>query len=153
MDLLNAKASDIKIEGIDGSDGLVEKAVAAVYSNTLADLGDDDTKKPFLVMVLWRLYTFWHELCFRPMLYCLNRLNEIAPTGFDKARLLLLSQCRRVSPPDFVPRSNADPYIISNAITLLIAENNGKSADADKLIQQLSITGRYNYELERNTAL
>jgi hypothetical protein len=146
--LWDAKSGDIEIEGIGGNDRVVEKAVAAVYSNTLADLGDDDTKKPFLVMILWRLQKWLFGWSIDSATYCLNRLDEIAPTDFDKARLLLLSQCRPVSPPDFVPRSNADFALITSAILMLQAENNGRRGDAYQLLEQLKATGRYEYELE-----
>jgi hypothetical protein len=66
---------------------------------------------------------------------------------------LLLSQCRHVSPPDFVPLSNADPSILSSAITLLMAENNGRSGDANILSEQMKKTGRYNRPLERNRGM
>jgi hypothetical protein len=146
--LWDAKPGDIEIEGIEGNDRVVEKAVAAVHSNTWAELGDYDTKKPFLVMVLWKLQKWLCGWSIDSAIYCLNRLDEVAPTDFDKARLLLLSQCRPVSPPDFVPRSNADFGLIASAIMMLQAEKNGRRGDACQLLQQLKATGRYEYELE-----
>jgi hypothetical protein len=67
----------------------------------------------------------------------------MAPNGFEKARLLLLSQCGRANPGDFIPRRNADWDVIGSAIRILKTEKNGKRACADRLLEELKNTGRY----------
>lgn len=74
-------------------------------------------------------------------MYCWNRLNEIAPSGFDKARFLLLSQCDPRYPDDFRPLPNANWTIIGTAVETLKAERNGKKAEADELFRRLKDRG------------
>jgi hypothetical protein len=145
--LADSKEMRIKIEGVVGNDRLVEKAVRAVYANTVASLGENDTKKPFLASILWELRGWLHGWNIDSAIYCLNELHRMAPTGFDKARLLLLSQCKDVSRDDFVPRPNADRDIIIDAIGLLTEDKNQEREDADRLLQKLKVIGEHEHVL------
>jgi hypothetical protein len=145
--LYMAKAKDIRIEEIDDCDRLIERVVAAVVSNTIAYFSDDHSKRPFLAMVLWKLQTGLFGLSVDSAIYCLNRLKALAPTGFNKARLLLLSQCDPACPSDYVPLPNADSGIVITAIGMIKKERNGRWEDAYEFLQQLKASGRYEYEL------
>jgi hypothetical protein len=76
-------------------------------------------------------------------IYCFNLLNVIAPTAFDKAKLLILSQCDPSRPDDFVPLPTADWRIIGLGIRILSPEKNGKTKEARELLQKLKDTGLY----------
>jgi hypothetical protein len=133
----------IRIDGIGGDDRLLENAVKTVYLNTVADFGDDHPRNPFLALTLWRFVRelYWHSI--DTATYCLNELDRMAPTGFDKARLLLLSQCDSGSYGSFVPMPTANWNIIKEALGMLRHEKNGNTDEATRLLQQLSDTGRY----------
>jgi hypothetical protein len=88
-DLKEANESDIEVDGIDGTDRIVEKAVAAVYCNTVTAFANEDHKKPHLVMILWKLQRGLFMFCIDAFIYCLNQLHELAPTDFEKSSLLL----------------------------------------------------------------
>jgi hypothetical protein len=139
-----AKEDGIVIEGIAGKDRILEKAIDTVYSNTAASLPDGDTKKPFLAFVLWQIQLYLGEYSIDSYIYCLNRLHELAATCFDKAKLLLLSQCNS----RFVPLATADKITIRNAVQMLRSEKNGKRAEARGLLRQLKATGRYEAQLK-----
>jgi hypothetical protein len=143
VDLGHVDEKGISIEGVIGSDHQVEKVVETIYSNAVAHLPDDVRKKPFLVLLLWELHSGLLHGGINGAIYCLNRLKEIAPTGFDKGLLLLLSQCDLASPDDFVPLVDADWTIIRRAIKLLRHEKNGKRKDANMVLLKLKATGRY----------
>jgi hypothetical protein len=143
FDLERTEEENIEIEGIEGKDRRVEKAVAAVYANAVATLPESRIKKQFLAMTLWALQSrlAWSNIdC---MIYCLNRLNEIAPTAFEKARLLLLSQCHPLYPDEFIQLPTADTRIVSDAIQMLEREKNVNREDANRLLERLKDTGRY----------
>jgi hypothetical protein len=129
-----AKEKDIVIDGIEGRDRLIEKAVEAVYSNAVANICNCDAKKPFLVLTLWQLHLLLSECSIDASIYCLNRLHKIVPSGFDKARLLLLSQC---IPSTFIPLPRSDWHIIYNAIFMLQEEANGETREANELLERL----------------
>jgi hypothetical protein len=142
-DLRCTEEDRIEIEGIEGKDRRVEKAVAAVYANTVATLPESRIKKQFLAMTLWELqseFAWWNMDC---MCYCLNRLNEIAPTAFEKAQLLLLSQCHPLYPDKFIKLPNADQRIIRDAIQILRHEKTVNRDDGNRLLARLKDTGRY----------
>jgi hypothetical protein len=139
----------IAIDGIEEKDHIVERAVAVVYSNTVADLQSADAKEPFLALVLWVLHKWLYFICVDAVRYCMNRLHEIAPTGFDKEKLVLLSQCDLHCPGDFKPSPTADWAIIGEMVRKLKHESNGRSADARTLLRTLKDTGRYERLLVR----
>jgi hypothetical protein len=134
---------NIEIEGIDGRDRPVEKAVAAVYANVVATFPENRLKRQNLAMILWKLQRRLSQLSIGSMIYCLNRLNEIAPTTFEKAQLLLLSQCNPLYPDKFIQLPNADEIMIRDAVRMLQHEKNGRKDDADQLLSGLKNTGRY----------
>jgi hypothetical protein len=138
--LVEAKEKDIVIDGIEGRDRLIEKAVEAVYSNAVANIRNCDSKVPFLVLTLWELRVLLENCCINAVTYCLNRMHKIAPTGFDKARLLLLSQC---VPGTFIPLPRAHMPIVHKAVALLQIEKNGRMKDAGYLLQELKSIPRY----------
>jgi hypothetical protein len=133
----------IEIEGIEGKDRPVEKTVAAVYANAVATFPESRIKKQFLAMTLWELQSQLAWWNIDSMTYCLNRLNEIAPTTFERARLLLLSQCHPLYPDKFIQLPNADLCIIGDAIQMLKQEKNANRDDANRLLERLKDTGRY----------
>jgi hypothetical protein len=147
FDLGHTEEDKIEIEGIEGKDRPVEKAVAAVYANTVATLPDSRIKKQFLVMTLWALQRRLASSNVDSMIYCLNRLNEIAPTTFEKAKLLLLSQCNPMYPDKFIQLPNADLCIMRDAIEILEQAKNVNRHDAARLLGRLRRTGRYDHLL------
>jgi hypothetical protein len=145
FDLQRTEEENIEIEGIEGKDRRVEKAVAAVYANTVATLPESRIKKQYLVMTLWALQiklSWWNV---DSMTYCLNRLNEIVPNAFERAHLLLLSQCHPLYPDKFIKLPNADRRIMRDAIEMLEQEKNVNRDDANRLLERLKDTGRYDY--------
>jgi hypothetical protein len=143
FDLRKVDENGISIDGVVVNDRQVEKAAETIYWNAVAHLPDDVHKRPFLVCLLW---TIQSELYFGGLdasIYCLDRLHEIAPTNFEKARLLLLSQCDPASPDGLVPLRDADWEIIDEAIELLKNEKNGKANDAKELLGRLKAIGQY----------
>jgi hypothetical protein len=147
--LAMTKENGIAIEGIKGHDRMVEKALAIVYSNTLLHLTDGNAKKPFLVFALWYIRRALIECSTDSWLYCLNRLHDVGPTGFDQARLLLLSQCNPKSGDDFVPLRTADLHAVASAMGMLKRQKNGKRAEAKDLLRRLKATGLYEVQLEK----
>jgi hypothetical protein len=146
--LRHVKEEEIEIEGIERRDRLMEKAVATIYTNTVKAFPESRIKKPFLAMTLWALQKGLSDSSIDAEIYCLNRLNEIAPSAFEKARLLLLSQCKPLCPDEFIPLPNANRCMIGDAIRMLRYEKNGKRSDADALLALLKATGRYETFLE-----
>jgi hypothetical protein len=138
-----AKEDGIVIDGIEGKDRIMEKAVATDYSNTASSLPAGDTKKAFLAFVLWKIQLYTYERSIDSFRYCLNELHELAPNSFEKARLLLSSQCDR----EFVPLPMADMDVVRDAIRMLKSEKNGKRVDARNLLRQLYATGHYDAQL------
>jgi hypothetical protein len=145
--LTEANADDIVVDGISGKEGIVEEAVMAVYSNTVAALPDCDTKRPFLARILWEIWFWGYSRCIDVSIYCLNRLHDMAPTNFDKAKLLLLSQCYPEFPDDFIPLRRIDGMIRSDAINMLMKEKSRKTSEATDLLGKLKQSGRYKAHL------
>jgi hypothetical protein len=141
--LAEADEEGIRIDGMKGTDRIVERAVAAVYSNTLARF-PADTNKPFLALLLRELQHRLCELSIDAEIYCLNRLNDIAPTGFDKARLLLLSQCRMDSSGGLMMLPTAELCIIYDALVMLKREKNGKAEEAKDLLSKFKGIEEFN---------
>jgi hypothetical protein len=134
----------IVIDGIEGKDLIVEKAIEAVYCNTVAAFPESSAKKTFLALAMWKI----HEgmLPFGRIdgaIYCLNRLHEIAPTDFEKSKLLVLSQCDAGSPGGLEPLEDADWDIIRNAVTRMREGKNMRREDVREFMQQLKETGKY----------
>jgi hypothetical protein len=147
MGLRDADENGIVIDGVDEREGIVDKAVAVVYCNIIATFPNENKKRAFLVWVLWVIDSTLHMYNIDTAIYCLNLLNEIAPTAFDKARLLILSQCDPDSPDDFVPLPTAHGSTIVQAVLLLQRERNAKMKEAKELLQRLRETGRYSTRL------
>jgi hypothetical protein len=141
--LRRASPDEIVIDGNDGGDRLVDKAVETVYLNTVATLPDDPTKIPFLAYVLWSLHSWFYLYSIDTAICCLNRLNELAPTAFDKAKLLLLSQCDPHHLDSFIPLEYPDTCAISDALRMLRTEKNGKSKEAKELLGKLKEIRQY----------
>jgi hypothetical protein len=139
-DLEEAKEHCIVLEGIDGRDRVVEQAVEIVYSNTVADFGNKYPKNPFLALTLWKIQQRLFLSSVNSSIYCLNRFHEMAPTAFDKARLLLLSQCDPASYGSFVPLPTADWEVINDGLAILKSDT---TDEATGLLQRLKDTGRY----------
>jgi hypothetical protein len=137
------------IDGVYGSDHIVEKAIAAVFSNALSSLPDDHAKTPFLVMTLWEIRKQLHFSDLDSVKYCFDRIQEMAPTSFDIAKLLLLSQCDPDCPDDFVPLPSASHDLIDDAIRILTNEKNGKMKETRELLQRLGASGRYESVLRK----
>jgi hypothetical protein len=142
--LSGAKEEDIVIDGVNERDRVVDKAVATVYFNTVASLPDDNAKEPVLALILWQTHDWLHLYSIDTVIYCFRLLNIIAATGFDKARLLILSQCDPGRPDDFVPLPTADWSVIGTGIRILRQEKNGKTNEARELLRKLRATGWYN---------
>jgi hypothetical protein len=146
--LQEATEDGIVIEGIEGRDRLVEKAVSTIYSNTVASLADDDRKRNHLVLVLWVIHKRVSSCSIDAAIYCLNQLNEIAPTSFEKARVLLFSQLEPRCPDEFVLVPNPDCSVIRDATHMLRFEKNGKREEANALLLKLKEAGSYQLQLE-----
>jgi hypothetical protein len=138
-----ANNDDIVVDGVTGRGGLIEKAVKAVYLNTFEDLGGNEAMKPLLASVLWEIQWDLRWSSIDAAAYCLNRLNEIAPTAFEKARLLLLSRPEVTWSDAFDVTQNRDWEIVRCAIQMLLTEKNGKSEEAKALLLTLKESGRY----------
>jgi hypothetical protein len=136
-----AKEGEIVIEGIEGR--IWEKALEVVCNNTTASLGNDETQRPFLVLMFWELHKLMHSIYFIWAGYCVDRLLKIALTDFEAARLLLLSQCDPQFPGEFKRLPTADSVIINDAITFLRHQKNGRWRDASALLRTLKGTGQY----------
>jgi hypothetical protein len=148
-DLERANRMGIVIEGIEGHHRIVEKAVAAVYSNTAASEPDSERHKGFLLLILWRLQSELFPWSVDSAIYCLRQAHAIAATGFDQARLMLLSQCDPAYPDDFIPLQDATWRIIGSVIHMLRNEKNGETTQAKQLLLRLKRNGRYKSLLER----
>jgi hypothetical protein len=141
--LSDAREDEVVIEGISDRDRLMEKAVATVYFNTVASLPDDNLKDPFLALILWETHHLLSDSSVNGMIYCLNLLNVIAPTAFDKARLLLLSQCDPGCPDDFRRLPTGDWGVIGKAVRILRTERNRKTREARELFEKLMASKSY----------
>jgi hypothetical protein len=139
----SAIEDDIRIEGVDECDDVMTKAVEAVYCNTVASLGDWEAAKPTLAWTLWRLREGLCSCCINGTIYCLNQLHRIGPTAFDKAQLLLLSQCERGSDGELVPRKTASWSVIRSAMIMLKEEKNGRRKEATELLRKVKGTERF----------
>jgi hypothetical protein len=148
-DLERANRMGIVIEGIEGHHRIVEKAVAAVYSNTAASAPDSERHKGFLLLILWQLQSQLFAWSVDSFIYCLRQAHEIAATGFDQARLMLLSQCDPAYPDDFIPLQDANWSAIESIIHILRNKKNGTTKQGNELLLRLKRNGRYKSLLER----
>jgi hypothetical protein len=145
MALQDAREEGIEIEGSE-SICKVDEAVKAVLANTRENLPPgfqmNNTKgKAFLVMFLWVMQKWLYSCNIDSSIYCLTELHGIASTAFEKARLLIFSQC---NPDGITPLPTADWNIIGDAVLMLKKEKNGHSNEAKALLGQLKTTGQYN---------
>jgi hypothetical protein len=143
--LAEAKERGVRFEGAEG----IEEAIKAVYANTAAAFPDGCSKNPFLAYVLWKLYEGLRGYSFDTRIYFLNRLHEMAPTGWDKARLLILSQCDPCRYGSYILVPNPDVHVIADAIGILKRQKNGRAAEARELLLQLKDAGGYELALGR----
>jgi hypothetical protein len=143
MDLEKANKDGIGIDGIDVCDRPVDRAVETIYWNAVNHLPEGARKTPLLACILWEIQKKLVSVGPDARIYCLNRFDEIALSGFDKARLLLLSQCDLACPDEFVPLQGGDWGIIEDAIGILGAEKNGERKAANALLRKLKDSGRY----------
>jgi hypothetical protein len=143
IQLKHAEKDGIVVERMDKSVCTMEKAVEAVYWNTVSDLGLSEATKPFLALVLWEIHDWIHWESIDAMIYCLNGLNEMAPTAFDKAKILLLSQSDYICRDDYVFKWGENSRVVSNAIALLKSEKNGRRKEARALLRKMRNTGRF----------
>ncbi len=118
-------------------------SVRSVLKNTILSLaplsGGDCSKireedKPFMASVLWEMQKQLYGCSVDNSIYCLNMLNIIANSAFDKALLLLHSQCEG---ENFIPSDTADWDIISDAVLMLKTEKNGRRGVAVTLLLKL----------------
>jgi hypothetical protein len=137
IDLKDAKEDGIVVDG-SHSPLKTEEAVRAIYNNVIVT-GPLDSGTPFLALILWQIHKWLFPYSINSVIYCLNELHKIAPTAFEKARLLLLSQCN----PDFIPLETADWSVIEDAVRMLKSEKNGETESARDLLRVLECTGRY----------
>jgi hypothetical protein len=144
VDLEHAKQRHIAIDGMKWHHRIVERAVAAVYANTLADFPDDDVHKGLLLLILWDLQVAFYDWNLGASIYCANRAHEITQIGFDEKRLMFLSQCDPARPDEFVPLPNANPVVMGNVICMMRKEKNGKTKEAERFLRKLEDSGRYN---------
>jgi hypothetical protein len=142
-DLERAQPIHIAIDGMKGHHRIVEKAVAAVYSNTRATLPNDDVHKGLLLLILWALRAALSGWNFESAIYCLHRANDISPSTFDQVRLMLLSQCDPAYADEFVPLPNVDWVTMFSIVSTLRDEKNGKAKDARRLLRKLKDSGQY----------
>jgi hypothetical protein len=142
MDMEKATEGDIEIEGFQGRDRLMEMATRTVYSNTVAALNGIANARPVLALVLWRLYEGLRWSSMDSTVYCLNRLRELAPTTFEIARLLFLSQWDPDSREEFKspPGSGRVAYAVTE---MLKREKNGQRKEATELLNKLSAVRRH----------
>jgi hypothetical protein len=141
--LMAANGKGIKVDGIDGSDHIVKEAVAAVYGNVVARAPNCRIKKQTLALTLWKLQSLFFSHCLDAAIYCLNELNKIAPTAFEKSKLLLSSQCNPIFPDDFIPLPKADWSIIADAVRMLITEPHEETSGAAAFLEELKDTPLY----------
>jgi hypothetical protein len=133
---------------MNGRDRLIEKAVEIVYSNTAANFPDSYPENPFLALFLWKLYNDLFSFSIETSIYCINRFHEMAPTPFDKGRLLPLSQCDTRYYGMFVPLPTANWVIIRDAVAILRQEKEGKASKATRILEMLKGSGLYDCVLE-----
>ncbi|MDR0351616.1 MAG: hypothetical protein LBH49_03135 [Puniceicoccales bacterium] len=151
MALTKANENQIVIDG-QSSEGKISDAVKLVLGNTIKNLWSDFSgnfdsfdasgfpkdKKPFLAAVLWVMQgiLFLHSI--DTSIFCLNLLHRIAESSFEKAELLLLSQCKEEKKGEpgynFTPNEDANWNIIGEAIMMLENEKNGNSQNANGLL-------------------
>jgi hypothetical protein len=144
--LRKAYEGGIVIDGIDGVDGgedAIEKAIATVYANTMGQFREGETKKMLSVLFLWVLYRNLPVYDIDSCLYCLDLIHEIAPTSIHIARYLLLSQSDPRRPDDFIPLQTVEWGVVASAIRLLEGEKNGETQVRMELLRRLKATGRY----------
>jgi hypothetical protein len=142
-DLMEADEGGISIDGMDEDDRPMEKAVATVCFNTEASLPDTNAKAPFLALILWVIGERTFRDTVDTVTYCFNLLHGIAPTGFDTAKLLLLSQCDPDHPDDFVPLQTANWSIIFDAVNMLESQKHRKKVEAKALLRQMRESVQY----------
>jgi hypothetical protein len=151
MDLSEAREDQIQIEDVE-SGSKVETAVKIVLENTVKEwvpgfrLNGDfasvpDERKPMLAVFLWEIQEWLFMCSINSALYCLNRLHEIASSDFEKAKLLLVSQCENAE--SFKPIDGANWNVIGNAVLMLKREKNGHAGEAQALLAQLKALGDY----------
>jgi hypothetical protein len=141
--LMKVDEGGIAINGREVSNHPMENAIAAVYCNTKASLPNTRPKAPFLALILWIIGQEASKYTIDTVTYCLDLLQMLAPTGFDTARLLLLSQCDPSRPDDFVLLETADWSVVREAVVMLEAQKHRKAKEAKALLKQLQENEQY----------
>jgi hypothetical protein len=143
-DLVETEEHCIEIEGIKETKCPLDDAVKTVYSNTVANFPVDYRKNPFLALVLWIVHRRLFSCGINALISCLNLLPERTPTAFEKALLLLLSQCDTSRYGEFVPLPKADWCVITSAVKALEQEDNGQRREVTELLEILRSSGKRN---------
>jgi hypothetical protein len=149
IELKHADQNDVFVHGIKEREKVMENAVATFYLKTRRKLPEGNTKEPFLALMLWEFQKWLVFDSIDATIYSLQQLHELAPTCFDKARLLLLSQCDPAFPDEFRLLPKADDLIIGDAVQMLQTEKNGKAKEASQLLERLKDAGGYDEFLRK----
>jgi hypothetical protein len=142
-DLIEADEGGIVIDRLDKENYPMQSAIACVYTNTKESLPDTNAKTPFLALILWVIGKRVHYHTIDTVACCFVLLDMIAPTGFEKGRLLLLSQCDADRPDDFVLLPTADWTIVRDAVLVLESQKNRRAKEAKALLQRLQENEEY----------
>jgi hypothetical protein len=137
-DLRDVTEDGIEIED-SSSPRKFEEAVKTIYTNIIISFPEGDARNQFVASALWQMQLVLFQSNIDCTIYCLNELHKMAPTSFEKARLLLCGQCN----PDLTPLTEAEWNVIGSAILLLKNEKNGDGIAARDLLQTLKNTGKF----------
>lgn len=141
--LYEAKYDDIEIESKTGrvtSSSRLNDAIDVIINNSFLKAATNEKLKLLYMVFLWSIYKSVFPSNLETQGFCYERMNEIAKTSFEKARLLLLSQCEAET---VIPFENADWGIIGDAVYMLADEKNGCREQAFELLEKLKKTGKY----------
>ncbi|MDR2735334.1 MAG: hypothetical protein LBB20_00625 [Puniceicoccales bacterium] len=156
MDLTDKKKGKVMAASNSGEEMKISDVVKLVLRNTLKDLIKEDVDldnikgeelvdkfkdskkdKAFFVSILWTIQSMLIGYSVNSSIYCLNLFHKIAKNSFEKARLLLLSQCDQNSSDEYIPRKDSDREVMKVAINMLKYEKDGYTKDADELLKKL----------------
>lgn len=146
------EGKEIRINDIPQSSMPLNSATAAIISNTARELESSamdidyahmqENYKPLIALISWIGFQQFSSVSPDTSTICLEILNKIAPSNYDKAELILKSQC--VS--NYEPAKNADWRIIGEAVNMLKHEKNGHTGEANNLLAKLKeLNGKKTY--------
>lgn len=141
--LYEAKYDDIEIEskiGMVTSHSRLNDAINVIINNSFLEASTNEKLKQLYMVFLWSIYKSVFPSNLETQGFCYEKMNEIAKTSFEKAELLLLSQCKTGK---VVPLESADWSIIGDAVYMLADEKNGYRERAFELLKELKATGKY----------